>query len=504
MEGKIVTDWEESNIERHNPSRRSNQSEPVKRKRRKVRSYPIIVLSVFYGCLFAALLTYVCVYAYTNKQTLMDNSYNTRQQILLAQNSRGKIYSADGEVLAYTTENSDGSETRVYPYGKEFAHVVGYASNGKAGIESQANYYLINTSIDLKDKVSYETKGEKYPGDSVYTTLDVKLQEVAYNALSARKGAIIVSNPKTGEILAMVSKPDFDPNTIKEEWSSLIADTSSDARLLNRASQGLYPPGSTFKIVTSLAYLRDNNDSYSDYKFNCTGSFSKDGNSISCYHGETHGYLDFISSFAESCNSSFANIGLSVDREVFADTIENLMFDAELPLSMNYSKSHAEITGDSTTDDIMQLSIGQGTTAVSPIHINMITNAVANSGILMKPYLIESVKSEDGKTVKSYSSETYKKLMTENEAQILTQMMIQVVESGTASKLKGLSYTAAGKTGSAEFNSSTSDSHAWFTGFAPAEDPEISVTIIVEDAGSGGSYAVPIAKRIFDAYFDVE
>ena len=94
--------------------------------------------------------------------------------------------------------------------------------------------------------------------------------------------------------------------------------------------------------------------------------------------------------------------------------------------------------------------------------------------------------------------------MTENEAQILTQMMIQVVESGTASKLKGLSYTAAGKTGSAEFNSSTSDSHAWFTGFAPAEDPEISVTIIVEDAGSGGSYAVPIAKRIFDAYFDVE
>ncbi len=118
--------------------------------------------------------------------------------------------------------------------------------------------------------------------------------------------------------------------------------------------------------------------------------------------------------------------------------------------------------------------------------------------------LVTEVKSEDGKVVKSFSRENYKRLMTAEEALTLTKMMEQVVQNGTASKLKGLSYTAGGKTGSAEFNSNTSDSHAWFTGFAPVEDPEISVTIIVEDAGSGGSYAVPIAKRIFDAYFDVE
>ena len=136
--------------------------------------------------------------------------------------------------------------------------------------------------------------------------------------------------------------------------------------------------------------------------------------------------------------------------------------------------------------------------------MNMITNAIANSGILMKPMLITQVKSEDGKVIKTFNSENYKRLMTAEESLTLTNMMEQVVQSGTASRLKGLSYTAAGKTGSAEFNSGTSDSHAWFTGFAPAEDPEISVTIIVEDAGSGGSYAVPIAKRIFDAYFDVE
>ena len=122
----------------------------------------------------------------------------------------------------------------------------------------------------------------------------------------------------------------------------------------------------------------------------------------------------------------------------------------------------------------------------------------------MKPMLITGVKSEDGKDVESFSKESYKRLMTAEEAQTLKEMMEQVVLNGTASKLKGLSYTAAGKTGSAEFNTNTSDSHAWFTGFAPVENPEISVTIIVEDAGSGGSYAVPIAKRIFDAYFGME
>ena len=434
----------------------------------------------------------------------MDNSYNTRTQILLNQNSRGEIFSRDGDVLAYNTKDLDGNDVRVYPYGKEFAHTVGYSTNGKAGIESMANYYLINTSIDLKEKVKYETAGEKYPGDSVYTTLDVTLQEVAYNALASRKGAIIVSNPKTGEILAMVSKPDFDPNLISKEWSSLISDKSDDAKLLNRATQGMYPPGSTFKIVTALAYLKAHPSDYDKYRFTCSGKYTYEGNTITCFHGENHGNVDFISSFAKSCNTSFANIGLSTDAKYFKKTLDDLMFNQSLPVDMVYSKSGATYTEDSTSDDIMQLSIGQGTTSMSPIHLNLITNAIANDGVLMKPYIISNISSADGKTVKNYSPESYKRLMSDKEAEILSSMMEKVVENGTASRLKGLSYTAAGKTGSAEYNSQTSDSHAWFTGFAPAEDPEISVTIIVEDAGSGGSYAVPIAKRIFDAYFGVE
>lgn len=471
--------------------------------RRKIRSYPIIVLSVFYAVLFGAMLGYICYYSYSNRQTLMNNSFNTRQAILLAQNSRGKILSRDGEVLAYTEEAEDGTETRIYPYEKEFAHVVGYATNGKAGIEALANYYLINTSIELSEKVKLDATGAKYPGDNVVSTLDVNLQGVAYNALSARKGAIVVSNPKTGEILAMVSKPDFDPNSIAQEWDSLLADKSTDAKLLNRATQGLYPPGSTFKIVTSLAYLKDHPTDYANYRYTCSGSFSIGEDKISCYHGQVHGSLDLFTSFAESCNSSFANIGMGVSGKSFSTTLDDLMFGQELPLEVLYSKSSAEYSDDMSNADKMQLSIGQGTTSVTPMHMNMITCAVANDGVLMKPCFYTQVKSEEGKIVENVSFEKYKRLMSSEESEVLQKMMEQVVQTGTASKLKGLSYSAAGKTGSAEFNSQ-SDSHAWFTGYAPAEDPQICVTIIVENAGSGGSYAVPIAKRIFDAYFGVE
>ncbi len=471
--------------------------------RKKIRSYPIIVLSVFYVVLFGAMLGYICYYSYTNRQTLMNNSYNTRQAILLAQNSRGKILSRDGQVLAYTEVNANGDEKRIYPFDKEFAHVVGYSTNGKAGIEALANYYLINTNIELSEKVKLDASGTKYPGDNVITTLDVNLQEVAYNALSARKGAIVVTNPKTGEILAMVSKPDFDPNTIAQDWAGLLKDTSTDAKLLNRVTQGQYPPGSTFKIVTSLAYLKDHPNDYANYKYNCTGSFSSGDEKISCYHGQVHGSLNLFTSFAESCNSSYANIGLGISKSSYKTTLNDLLFGQELPLDVLYSKSNAKYSDDISTSDLMQLAIGQGTTSVTPIHMNMITSAVANDGILMKPCFFTEVKSEDNKVVENVSFEKYKRLMSADEASVLKEMMKEVVLTGTASKLKGLSYTAAGKTGSAEFNSQ-SDSHAWFTGFAPADDPEICVTIIVENAGSGGSYAVPIAKRIFDAYFGVK
>ena len=448
------------------------------------------------------MMTYTCHYAITHQQELINNSYNGRQEIFAAQNTRGSIFAAGGQVLAETQTDADGNERRVYPYDNLFAHAVGYATNGRFGVEAAANYYLINSNAKLSDKVASDVAGSKYPGDSVVTTLDVGLQEVAAKSLGVYKGAIIVSEPSTGKILAMVSKPDFNPNEIDALWDGLIQDKESTV-LLNRVTQGLYPPGSTFKIVTALEYIRENPDSYRQYSYQCNGRYSSGQDTINCYHGSVHGHEDFTRSFAKSCNASFANIGMTLDRTRWGQTLDGLLFNQELPVSFAYNKSKLVVNADTSDSDILQASIGQGTTQITPLHLNMITCAIANGGTVMKPYLVDHVKNNEGTVIKQFSPDSYKELLTQTEAAALTELMTAVVESGTGTKLAGLTYTAAGKTGSAEFNNVKTDSHAWFTGFAPAQEPEVCVTIIIEGAGSGGDYAVPIAKRIFDEYFGV-
>lgn len=468
---------------------------------RKKRNRQILAVTYLFVAVFLGMMGYTCHYAITHQQELINNSYNSRQEILVAQNTRGMIYADGRQVLAQTQTDEEGKETRVYPYGNMFSHVVGYASNGRFGIEASANYYLINSNAKLSEKVANDVAGLKYPGDNVVTTLNVDLQQIAYDSLGLYKGAVIVTEPSTGKILAMVSKPDFDPNEIETIWDDLLEDKESGV-LLNRVTQGLYPPGSTFKIVTALEYIRENPDSYSQYTYQCNGRFTHGEEVINCYHGTVHGYEDFTKSFAKSCNASFANIGMQLDRSRFADTLEELLFNQELKVGFAYNQSKLVVDENTKDADVMQAAIGQGTTQMTPLQLNMITCAIANDGMLMKPYLVDHVETHEGHVLKQFEPASYKRMMSAEEAEAMTVLMEEVVKSGTGTKLSGASYTAAGKTGSAEYNSIKTDSHAWFTGFAPAEAPELCVTIIIEGAGSGGDYAVPIARRIFDAYFE--
>ena len=234
-----------------------------RKPKKKKRNREITQVTVSFVALFLAMMGYFTVYAMTHEEELMNNNYNTRQQLLSARNVRGTIYAAGGEALAETREEADGTETRVYPYDNLFSHAVGYADKGKSGLEAQANYYLIQSSIPTLNKIRGGNSGDKNPGDDVYTTLDVEIQEAAERALGVYHGAIIALDPRTGEILAMVSKPDFDPNRIAAEWEDILAD-EENGTLLNRTTQGLYPPGSTFKIVTALEYIRENPGTYAD------------------------------------------------------------------------------------------------------------------------------------------------------------------------------------------------------------------------------------------------
>ena len=463
----------------------------------KQRNAELIIVAVIFSVLCFMLIGNLAVYVKRDSQEAINNDYNPRQELLANRNVRGRIYSKDMDVLAYTKVEDDGTENRLYPYGRLFSHVVGYSTKGKTGIEYAENMNMIFSHDSLGNKITHELNEKKDWGDNVVTTLDLSLQQTASDALGVYSGAVIISEPSTGKVLAMVSKPDYDPNEIADIWDDLVDDKESSI-LLNRATQGMYPPGSTFKIVTALEYYRENNGDVSGYRYNCNGKFSYQGSVINCYHGSNHGSEDFKKSFAKSCNASFANIGTSLAVGSLRRTCDQLLFDKPLSTKIPYKQSSFALKDSDSMDDLLQTVIGQGHTQMSPLLLNMITCAIANKGVCMTPYVVDHVENVGGTVIKKYEPKQETVMMTVEEADFLKDIMEAVVTQGTATKLMNDNYTVAGKTGSAEFSSRKEDSHAWFTGFAPADDPKVCVTIIVEGAGSGGEYAVPIAKRIFD------
>ena len=222
-----------------------------------VRNLEFAVITYCFIGLFLCTMGYFVYFQIEKSEDFINNPYNTRQETFAASVVRGKIFSADGETLAQTKTDEEGNETRVYPFSNLFSHVVGYSTEkyGRSGIESWANFNLLRSNAFFLEKTVDKMTEEKSVGDDVVTTLNYSLQNAAYQALGDYDGAIVVMEPATGKILAMVSKPDFDPNTVAENWDWIVADENAQSVLVNRASQGLYPPGSTFKIVTALEYL---------------------------------------------------------------------------------------------------------------------------------------------------------------------------------------------------------------------------------------------------------
>lgn len=433
-------------------------------------------------------------------EDFINSPYNTRQNTFADRVIRGSILSSDGQTLAYTYVDDEGNESRIYPYENVFAHVVGYTDQGKSGIESLANFELLTSHASYFEQLENELLEEKNVGDNVVTTLDARLQMTAYEALGSYDGAVVVMNARTGAILAMVSKPNFNPNTLSQNWESLVND-STNSSLLNRATQGAYPPGSTFKIVTALAYLREHGD-LDGFSFNCEGSITVNDHTIHCYNDSVHGQEDLTRAFAKSCNSAFAQIGLDLGADALNEAASDLLFNKKLPLDLTYRKSSFSISDEDGSALMMQTAIGQGNTLVSPMHMALIVSAIANDGELMTPYLIEQVENYTGTKVSSTRPSVYKQLMSSSEAETLQGLMESVVTDGTGSKLNGEAYTAAGKTGSAEYDTANGrQTHSWFVGYSDMEDAEIVVSVIAEGAGTGSEVAVPIAKKIFDAYY---
>ena len=469
------------------------------KKDKNPRKSILNVVYIFIG-LFILMMGYFVYFLVARSNEIINSPYNVRHDVLAKRVIRGMILSSDGEILARTIVDEEGNETRQYPFGDMYAQVVGRVAQGRDGIEESENIRLLTSDRNPIANMYNDMVGKKNLGNNCITTLDSRLQQVAYDALGDNRGAVVVLEPSTGKILAMVSKPSYDPNQVEEIWSELIEDEEKESPLMNRATQGLYPPGSTFKILTVLEYIRENPD-YLEYKYDCEGDIEYNGMVIHCAGNKVHGEVDLMKSFAQSCNTSFSYIGQNLNLDSFNSLCEDFLFNKYLPVAMASSKSSFELnSGSSGIKEAMQTSIGQGKTLITPLNNAMIAATIANGGIMMKPYVVDRILDADNGIVKRMAPQVISQIMTKEESDYISALLQEVVNDGTGDDLKECSVSVAGKTGSAE--QTGKPAHAWFIGYAPADNPQIAISVIVESKGSGSKYAVPVAKELIKAYFN--
>ena len=427
--------------------------------------------------------------------SLQVNAYNPRVAETEKQYIRGALLDCYGNKLAYTRVTESGEE-RVYPYGESCAHVTGYIGKGKTGLELAANSWLLKTAGPWESLKSW-LRQEKYQGCDVVTTIDAELQQYIYEQMEGYKGAVVVSEPSTGKILALVSAPSYDPATVIDNWESISQD--ADSPLYARATQGLYPPGSTFKIITALALYREQKD-YFAYQHTCSGSILIGESSLPCYHGSAHGNLTVTQAFARSCNTFFAGLGVALGADALAETAERLHINETFSFALTQSASSVVLSDEDTQIMVGETAIGQGKTLMTPFQLNMLTAAIANEGVLYNPYLMDSVCDQQGQVLEKFLPKWYGTLMSAAEAMYLKDLMAEVTKNGTAAELSGKAPKVWGKTGTAQVGDGKED-HSWFTGFAENEEgKKIAVTVLVENGGTA-KRATPLAGKILEYYY---
>lgn len=466
-------------------------------KNNKIIHVLILICTIFFSLM--AYLTYFQLF--TGKK-IESSAYNRRQQIKEDNTKRGDIYDRNGVVLAESV-NVKGKWQRKYPYGSLYSHVIGYNSEvyGRALIEQKYNSYLLNIN-ELKSVMGISNnllKDEKV-GNNLYLTIDNKLQKLASDLLGAKKGAVVAMNPKTGEILTMVSKPGFDPNssTLAEKWKELVE--SEDSPFLPRAIQGLYAPGSTFKVAIAALAVEHGME---DIVFDDKGTVNIDGKNFSNSNKKAYGKLDLEKALVVSSNVAFSQIGVKLGEKNLRDMANRIGMERSISSDIPLSKSVFPYKSMEKTD-MAAVAIGQGKMLVTPLHMAMLASSIGNNGVMMKPILVSRVVDPKGKEIKKWNTESLGNTFTPDATKKVKNMMVKVVKEGTGKSAAVKGITVAGKTGTAENEQTINGAkkeHAWFIGFAPAENPKIAVAVIVEySGGSGGSVSAPIAGKIMQEY----
>ena len=458
------------------------------------------VLFVFLLC-FMGLIMYLTYFEFFIGPKVAADTRNQRLWVKRNEVLRGTIYDRSMKALTKSERVNELTQKREYTGGEAFTPVLGYVNSkyGLNGLEKQYDQQLMYTEPDLPNIFNFtkkETKKQEKVGNSIETTLNSDIQKKAYDLLGSNKGAVVALNPKTGEILAMVSKPSYDANNLNAIWASLNSDPNRP--LVNRAVMGLYPPGSTFKTVTAISSLQ-NIDGVINSTYNDTGKlyFNKK-DSLSNFDGEVLGHLSFKEAYVKSSNFVFGTLGMKLGNSKLKATAESFYFNKQIPCDdITISASKFPALKSYEIGNIAQSAIGQSSVVATPMQMAEIASSIAYYGVMMKPYLVSNVLNSKGKVVKTASQEALGNIISADTAKTMKDFMRTVVTegTGTAANLQGANI--CGKTGTAEHgNDGSSSPHSWFIGFAPYDNPQIAVAVIVEDGGQGGIAAAKIAAQV--------
>ncbi|MBU4301975.1 MAG: hypothetical protein KKE56_04345 [Actinobacteria bacterium] len=460
-----------------------------------------VLLIIFIICLMAVVanLSWIQIFG---AEGIEENAFNKRRLVEEYAIQRGDILSADRQVIARSVDTgTEYQYQREYPLGPLFADVTGYDSwrYGRSGLEKTYNKELLGSGSALTLRsLANKLLGASKKGDSLVLTVDSRLQATATEALAGRKGAVVALDPKTGAVLAMVTAPTYNPNVTvpfqsdgTAAWDALVADPNQP--LLDRCTSGLYPPGSSFKVVVAAAAL-DSGVVDPETPYNCTGELLVHGFTIHDFGGKSHGNITFADALVVSCNNTFAQTGLSLGAPSLVQYAELFGFNEIIPFNLPVALSRIQEAESMDPVALASSSVGQAEVLATPLEMAMVAAAVANGGVVMEPYLVEEIQDYNGKIIEQFGPHKWQEATDRATASTLTRMMVEVVEKGTGTAARIPGVEVAGKTGTAEVKGV--ESHAWFICFAPALDPEVAVAVIIENGGEGGKAAAPVAREV--------
>jgi penicillin-binding protein A len=484
-------------------------------------------LGVAFLALFVVLVAQVTYIQVIAADRLADNPANaTRQLIAEYRVDRGDIVAADGKTILAASRKSPGKlkYQRYYPHGPLYADITGYYSviYGRTLLEAAYNDYLSGAAPQLIPQTLIDQiLGRPRRGATVVTTIDPVLQRAAWKALGNLPGAVVALDPHTGDVKAMVANPTYDPNrlasqdlpAVRRAWNRLNADPNKP--LLSRAIDELYPPGSTFKMVTTAAALQNGFGPNSTWPNPPVLDLPQTNATLENFGGEHclggAAQITLSEALTVSCNVVFGQVGLRLGAARLAAQARAFGFARDpssgdipfdIPLQEGVFPDPSYFA--KRLPAVALSAIGQDNVAANPMQMALVAAAIANGGVEMRPRLVSEIRDPSGQVVQTFGPEVFEHPLSGQASIQETQMMVNVVQSGTGTAAQIPGIEVAGKTGTAQHGTGLPP-HAWFVCFAPAQNPRLVVAVIVLDGGSlgseatGGRVAAPIAKAVMEA-----